>query len=356
MTRTPASSWTHHLQAALDAQQQAMDAISRLRQDFPAEAASEGTRAELPAALEALADATTTDIALATFCEWQLRLGSRLKGTVLLQTAEGNPPSIAAAWNSERYWVDSVESMGRHRNDDDAHQVLLELQTLPAERVLTLPLVAFGTACGEIRCWESEDRAPSATPNELALAKGLGMTLAALALQVINRQRSVRDPLTGLFNRRYLEETLEREFHRSRRVDQPLGLLLIDLDGFAGFNRDHGVANGDRLLQTVGGLLQASFRGSDVCCRMDGGQFAVVLPDATLEDTSRRGRELLGLLDTTGVNRGGRSIPSPTASIGVAAYPLHGNDVSMLLEAADSARLMARQEGGHCIRIAERLE
>ncbi|MCC5812135.1 MAG: GGDEF domain-containing protein [Ectothiorhodospiraceae bacterium] len=356
MTESPASSWTRQLQTALDAQHQAMEAITELQQSLPPTLSPGREHPDLPRALEAVATASTTDLALTAFCEWWLRLDRRLKGTVLLQTAEGNPPSIAAAWDTDNYWVDSVESMGRHRDDDQAHQVLQELRSLPPERVGTAPLDAFGATCGEIRYWSADDGEPVLGTSQRILAQGLAMTLAALSLQVINRQRSVRDPLTGLFNWRYLEETLHREFHRSRRTGQSLGLLLVDLDGFAAFNRDHGTANGDRLLQIVGGLLQASFRGSDVCCRMDGGQFAVVMPDASMEDTARRARDLLTALRGTGVNRGGRSIPAPTASIGGAAYPLHGSEVSVLLDAADSARLLARQEGGDCIRIAERLE
>ncbi|MFV8835993.1 GGDEF domain-containing protein [Aquisalimonas sp. APHAB1-3] len=268
---------------------------------------------------------------------------------VLLRAPEGGGANLAAYWDAATLWI---EGASRPQTMPDALDRISRGDTFPA---LQLDLAGAGVAVGEFRVWLDHSSATEAdTASAHIIAEAAGLALAGLALQTNARHRSVREPLTGLFNRRYLEDTLQRELHRCRRVKRPLGLIQLDLDGLSGFNLEHGRTAGDRLLQAVGGLLQSSFRGSDAACRIDDDTFVVVMPDADLNDTRLRAEHLRDQIAALEFPLGQQVIQGVPASVGVAGYPDLAITADELMLAADSAVQLARGAGGNTVEIAQR--
>lgn len=125
-----------------------------------------------------------------------------------------------------------------------------------------------------------------------AACEQLSLALANLRLKEALRNQAIRDPLTGLFNRRYLEESLEREMARCQRKDQPLAVLMLDIDHFKSFNDTNGHPGGDALLAEFGRLLQSKCRADDIACRYGGEEFTVILPEASLALALERAEEI----------------------------------------------------------------
>ena len=158
------------------------------------------------------------------------------------------------------------------------------------------------------------------------------------------RDQAIRDPLTGLYNRRFLEETLDREVARATRGKSALAVVMLDLDKFKLLNDTFGHSAGDVVLREVGHLLRENVRAADVACRYGGDEFIIVMPDTTLDNAARKGSMLLDML---------RQKPSPLEySMGVVAFPRHGSTGAELLRAADAALYRAKQAGGARIVVA----
>ena len=219
-----------------------------------------------------------------------------------------------------------------------------------------VPLLARGDAFGVVVLVppEGAGRVEATDHLILRLADDLSLALANLRLRESLRHLSVRDPLTGLFNRRYLEETLEREVHRATREGQSLGMLLLDLDHFKLLNDTLGHQAGDEALRAVGALLARSIRAGDVACRFGGEEFVVLLPGASLEGSTRRAEHLRAELAQLSVSYRGEPLTAITASIGVAALPELCASATSLLRAADTAAYRAKREGRDRIAVADR--
>lgn len=176
-------------------------------------------------------------------------------------------------------------------------------------------------------------------------ATHIGAALAGIALRESLRQQNIKDPLTGLFNRRYLEETLEREMHRAKRNNSPLSLVMLDIDHFKQFNDRYGHPAGDLLLKEFGNNLRAHVRGQDIACRYGGEEFILVLPDATAVQAHQRAETIRQSLVSLDVDYQGVRLPTITASFGVAAYPADGDDWESVQRLADRALYQAKANG-----------
>jgi diguanylate cyclase (GGDEF)-like protein len=176
-----------------------------------------------------------------------------------------------------------------------------------------------------------------------------------LRLQKTLRVQAVRDPLTRLFNRRYLEETFERELRRAERRRKPLGVIMLDLDHFKAFNDTFGHAAGDALLRIFGQFLVSRSRREDVACRYGGEEFVLIFPDAPLDTTIRRAGQLREEAKSLQVQHHGHPLGNVTISVGIAAYPEHGSTTATLLRAADEALYRAKTEGRDRVEAAQRL-
>lgn len=173
----------------------------------------------------------------------------------------------------------------------------------------------------------------------------VGLTLANIQLREHLREQSSRDQLTGLFNRRYMEETLRRELRRADREGYQVGLLMADLDRFKQLNDAFGHTAGDEELRRVGRLLATAVRTEDVACRFGGEEFVIILPKATLEDAHHRAEALRNGVKVAHDGEPTRLYRTTTMSVGVAEYPDHGASAEELIMAADSAMYQAKARG-----------
>lgn len=175
---------------------------------------------------------------------------------------------------------------------------------------------------------------------------------ALLRSEALLREQSVRDHLTGLFNRRYMEETLERELLRAAHKHHSLGIIMVDVDEFKCFNDTYGHAAGDVILRALGRLLREHVRGEDVSSRYGGDEFIILLPEASLKTTQERSELLRQKVLQHEYQFEDKTLESFTLSIGVAAFPQHGTTSAAVLKAADDALYRAKSEGRNRVVVA----
>ena len=165
-----------------------------------------------------------------------------------------------------------------------------------------------------------------------------------LRLRQTLKREAIRDPLTGLYNRRHMEASLEREAHRAERLHTPVGLVMLDVDHFKLFNDTYGHEAGDIVLKELGNLLRSSIRGEDIACRYGGEEFLLILPDASLESVMERAEEIRKKTKDLRIAYQNEEL-SVTISAGVAMLPNHGPSIDDALKAADEALYHAKAEG-----------
>ena len=180
------------------------------------------------------------------------------------------------------------------------------------------------------------------------------MAIANVKLREQLRDQSIRDVLTGLFNRRYMLETLRRELARAARVKQSVSILSIDIDHFKKFNDNHGHDAGDTVLRAFGGCLEKHFREEDVPCRFGGEEFVVLLPGATADDAARRADSLRVEVEALTLRYLDGTLPRITISVGVAEFPRSGDNPETVLKAADDALYRAKDNGRNRVEIYSR--
>jgi diguanylate cyclase (GGDEF)-like protein len=221
---------------------------------------------------------------------------------------------------------------------------------------LCIPILAQGEALGILHVQATDETMPLGEAElsfKTTFAEQVGLSISNIRLREALRTQSIRDPLTGLYNRRYLEEMLEREIRRAVRSEQSLGILMLDLDHFKTFNDTYGHDAGDTVLREAGTFLANSIRAEDVVCRFGGEEFVVILPTANLEASRARGERIRSKLRELIVLHQGQSLGVITVSVGVAALPTHGTSARELLQAADAALYRAKREGRDRVVTAE---
>ncbi|HEU0297573.1 MAG TPA: diguanylate cyclase [Anaerolineales bacterium] len=179
------------------------------------------------------------------------------------------------------------------------------------------------------------------------------LVLNSAQLREALREQSIRDPLTGLYNRRYMDEALGQQLTRITRQLHPLSMIMMDIDHFKRINDTYGHALGDMLLRELGQLLKSHVRNEDIACRYGGEEFLVIMPDASLEATQKRAEYFRQAARKLRVQEAGQSLEGITLSLGVAAYPEHGRTKEAVLRAADTALYRAKQEGRDRVVVAE---
>jgi diguanylate cyclase (GGDEF)-like protein/PAS domain S-box-containing protein len=182
----------------------------------------------------------------------------------------------------------------------------------------------------------------------------ISLALSNLRLSEKLLQQSIRDPLTNLFNRRYMEETLEREIFRTTRAQLPLGIIMIDIDHFKSFNDSYGHEAGDAMLKAIAAFLQDQVRKEDVACRFGGEEFTLIMPGAGLPIVLSRAQILLEKARLIHVPFAGRTLGPVTLSLGVAMFPEQGRTGGLVIHAADEALLKAKRSGRNRVVVSDR--
>ena len=206
--------------------------------------------------------------------------------------------------------------------------------------------MAYGEVLGlvYIRQTGSSDRSESSLQFVEAIAEQTALALANGRMREVLQTQSIKDPLTSLYNRRFMEETLEREIARAKRTSSCLSVIMLDLDNFKSLNDRYGHAAGDNVLRAASALLIRSLRSTDVACRFGGEELMVILPDCPPEGAALRAEAIRASLEAMTLMELGQSF-KVTASFGVASTSLCGNDHNFLLKAADSALYKAKRSG-----------
>jgi diguanylate cyclase (GGDEF)-like protein len=213
---------------------------------------------------------------------------------------------------------------------------------------LCIPILAQGETLGILHFQATEEQ-PQMETSELSFkttfAGQVGLSIANIRLREALHTQSVRDALTGLYNRRYLEEVMDREVRRAGRGQQSLSLLMLDLDHFKQFNDTYGHDAGDTVLREAATLLLKNVRAEDFVCRFGGEEFVVILPTADQAGARSRAERLRTKMKETTVMHQGKSLGIVTFSLGVATFPENGTSPKELMAAADAALYEAKRGG-----------
>ncbi|MGA9754274.1 MAG: diguanylate cyclase [Desulfobaccales bacterium] len=269
----------------------------------------------------------------------------------------GEVPPAASVIAPDECW--SVRRGRLHRAINPQEGLLCRhvTQAIPGG-YLCVPLIAQGETLGILHI-----QLPPPTTEQIAglglakeqlaltVAEDMALALANLRLRESLRSQAIRDPLTGLFNRRYLEETMERELIRVKRLGAPLGVIMMDLDHFKEYNDTFGHTAGDALLSALGNLVRSHIRGEDIACRYGGEEFLVIMPGTTVEIALERAETLRQAVKKMYLLQPG--LKPTTLSLGVAVYPNHGDTDRQIINAADVALYRAKQTGRDRVVLAE---
>jgi diguanylate cyclase (GGDEF)-like protein len=270
---------------------------------------------------------------------------------------------LAKSWNTSERFQPSETLLpancwalkrGKPHINDSHTRTLCCLHHLGAASTVEVPMMARGQVHGlvvlALDAEDAFDQLKEVRRLARAMADSMSLALSNIALREKLRTQSLRDPLTGLYNRRYMEDALDRYVSLAERTGSSTAVVMIDLDNFKRLNDEHGHAKGDAVLRDVAGQLTGGLRPSDVIARYGGEELLVVLPDCTLDDAQLKAEILRarieGLSEVHGI--------SVSASFGVAAVPETSTSPVDVVPMADAALYAAKQAGKNCIRMAER--
>jgi diguanylate cyclase (GGDEF)-like protein len=236
-----------------------------------------------------------------------------------------------------------------------------------ATNYLCVPLLAQGESLGVLYIEDIVGSLFSSSPaaqlehatlrrRSVAVAERVSLALANLKLRELLRNQSIHDPLTGLYNRRYLEESLNRELHRANRTRRDISLVMLDLDHFKHFNDTFGHQVGDVLLKEVAGLIKSRVRAGDLACRFGGEEFSLILAEVGTEGATKCVEGIREAIKHLSLHHRGQTLGAVTISAGIATYPIHGDNSEDLTRAADQALYRAKKAGRDRICIYEPLE
>jgi diguanylate cyclase (GGDEF)-like protein/PAS domain S-box-containing protein len=203
-----------------------------------------------------------------------------------------------------------------------------------------------GSSAGSEEQHESIQRLATTAAGQIALS------LASLLLREKLRDQSIRDPMTGLFSRRFMEESLDRELLRASRKKQLVSVLLLDLDHFKKFNDTFGHDAGDLVLRSVAELFRNFFRAEDVICRYGGEEFTIILPESTPQNAASRAKALSEEVKKLKLYSNGEALGAITVSVGIASFPEDALSTHELMRAAERCLYESRNSGPDALTAA----
>ncbi|NEQ33594.1 MAG: diguanylate cyclase [Leptolyngbya sp. SIO4C5] len=278
-------------------------------------------------------------------------------GGIFITSASRNRVESVASWGnqlkSEKSFAPKA-CWGLRRGR--SHTVVQERSGLRCNHVsakaevfttLCIPMIAQGETLGLLHLSAENAEALPESKQQLArtVAEQIALALANLHLRETLQHQSIRDPLTGLFNRRYLEESLNQEVARSQRHKHPIGIIMLDVDHFKRFNDTYGHDAGDLVLQAVGQLLRDITRDSDLACRYGGEEMILVLPESSLAETQTKAERIRQAISQMSLTHQDHLLENLTISLGVACLPQHGKTSTAVIQAADTALYKAKALG-----------
>ena len=219
------------------------------------------------------------------------------------------------------------------------------------------PIVAHGDAIGilYVQCANEEEiewvnlRMDSVRQ----LIQIAALAIATLNLQAKLENQSIRDALTGLYNRHFMQMSMEREMARAICRKQIMAVLMLDVDHFKKFNDTNGHVAGDAALKAIAAIIRDSIRAEDIACRFGGEEFTVILPDTTVEGACDRAEGILRAVSDLRVPVGKEVFSGFTISIGMAIYPGDGDSTELLLQRSDAALYRAKNKGRNQLALFE---
>ena len=284
-------------------------------------------------------------------------------GTVYLASESKNILNAIATWGDsyshDRFEPKECWAIRRgdiHLSDPDASNlfcshIVKEKLTLR----LCLPMIARGETIGMLHLNFPNAKTIDRSTQDLAetVAQNLALSFANLKLQQKLRYQSLRDPLMGLYNRRYLQEAFEKELDRASRKQQSVSVMMLDVDYFKRFNDVYGHAAGDLVLSKVGAYISSTIRQYDVACRYGGEELIIIMPDVDIDNAILCAERIRTGIKNMHLKHDGRQLDSISISIGIACYPDNGSDAEGLIRAADKALYQAKESGRDCVRQYE---
>jgi diguanylate cyclase (GGDEF)-like protein/PAS domain S-box-containing protein len=341
---------------------QAEEAIRQSHADLERQTEQLRLLAEMSEMLQASSTPADAYAVTARFAQTLIPASS---GALFVHSASRDHVEIALRWGepqpSEVDFVSADECWGLRRGRvhlvEDSRTGLLcrHLPESPPACYLCAPMIAHGETMGLLhvrmsRAVQTTSDAAVSGSMDLTwpvrtMSERLALTLADMKLREALRAQSICDPLTGWYNRRHMEESLERDIRRASRSNRPLALLMFDVDHFKEFNDSFGHEAGDVTLQNLCQMLKALIRGEDVACRYGGDEFVLILPDSSAELAAQRAENMRAAVGREEMHHQGRLLKPMTLSFGIASYPADGRTSHELLRAADTALYRAKTEG-----------
>ena len=273
------------------------------------------------------------------------------KGSLLEQSmAWGGLWPGMAVFGTDECWA---LRKGRHHISKDNHSSLTchhmgEVQ----DKTLCVPLLAHGHAIGLLHVLLGEDSDQIHLNIVFTIAEHLGLALANLSMQAKLKDQAIKDPLTKIYNRRFMDETLEKELNRSERHDKAFSMLLLDIDLFKPFNDNFGHDAGDYVLQRLAQLLKEGVRKEDIPCRIGGEEFAVLLPETGVDEAKLCANKINQMVRDEELFFNGLPLGKLTVSIGIATFKQHGDNPMALYKSADVALYEAKSAGRDQAKVA----
>lgn len=267
---------------------------------------------------------------------------------VFIARWDGEPGNLRNEFSSEECWALRLGRMYFSGEGAKGRCTHLENITAPST---CIPLHAFGELSGLLVLFDhySETAGDRRSPRSLefirAASDQVALAIANLQLRESLRNESIRDPATQLYNRRYMEEVLEREVHRAARHHQPLSVLMFDIDRFKTYNMSNGDSAGDRVMQVLGKMLLEFFRAEDAVFRFSGEEFVALLADLDPEDAAQRAEQLRAAVEQLKIEDEGTALPGITISVGMATFPADATDAASILDHARRALAAAKRRG-----------
>lgn len=303
--------------------------------------------------------ATAADVAETALVleEGLTRLLSGSHGYLLLTDEAENGASHRIAWGEHRALAQLAETERRASVKHGGLRTAplrCEVADVPADAVHQVQIALPGTWVGRLHVCSASEAAldPGLVSFLRPLTNSLRLALCNLHERLWLREQAMRDGLTGLYNRRFIDDALARELARARREERLVSVLMLDLDHFKQFNDSYLHDAGDAALRNLGQLLRTSVRQGDLACRMGGEEFAVVLPGAGAPEAEMRAEVIRDRVAKSRLEVNGVELSSPTVSIGVATFPAHGETPHRLLRTADKALYTAKARGRDCVVVA----